>query len=164
MSNKPQSEKSLEEINQELYEQGMTDGLAVIPPTEERVKEMLRGTDSDPDKMLGRLGNNENSVTVQQLASNAVMAGCVPPYMPVLEAGVKALADSHSNSIQSSVSTGSWAYHTGSSTAPSGSLWGFRAVRTRTVHTSEPTVLSLAPWGWPTGTRHASIRARRTWA
>lgn len=110
MSKQSKQEQSLEDINRSLYRQGMTDGLPVIPPTNERVEEMLQGTDRPRDEVLGRLGNNENPLTVEQLASNAVMAGCMPPYMPVLEAGVRALADSESNSIQFSVSTGSWAY------------------------------------------------------
>ncbi|MFC6724319.1 hypothetical protein ACFQE1_08030 [Halobium palmae] len=97
-------------ISRSLYEQGMTDGLPVHPPTEDAVAEMLRGTARDRDHVLGRLGNNENALTVEKLASNAVMAGCLPPYMPVLEAGARALADPKSNSIQVSVSTGSWAY------------------------------------------------------
>ncbi len=88
----------------------MTDGLPVIPPTEDRVEEMLRGTDHQRDHVIGRLGNKENPLTVEQLAANAVMAGCLPSYMPVLEAGARALADPDSNSIQFSVSTGSWAY------------------------------------------------------
>ncbi|GGN09285.1 hypothetical protein [Halarchaeum nitratireducens] len=110
MSQHSPDEQSLEEINQSLYEDGLTDGLPVIPPTDERVEEMLRGTDKPRDHVLGDLGNNENAITVEQLASNAVMAGCLPTYMPVLEAGIRALADPDSNSIQFSVSTGSWAY------------------------------------------------------
>ena len=110
MSKQSESEPSLEEINRQLYESGATDGLPVVPPTDERVEEMLRGTDNSRDHVLGRLGNNDNPITVEKLASNAVMAGCTPPYMPVLEAGVRALADPDSNSIQFSVSTGSWAY------------------------------------------------------
>ncbi|MFC6723713.1 hypothetical protein ACFQE1_04805 [Halobium palmae] len=38
------------------------------------------------------------------------MAGCTPIHLPVLIAGARALADPKSNSIQFSVSTGSWAY------------------------------------------------------
>ncbi|WP_049986114.1 hypothetical protein [Halobellus rufus] len=110
MPEQSQDEQSLAEINKSLYREGMTDGLPVIPPTEERVEEMLLGTDKSPDHVVGRLGNNENALTVERLAANAVMAGCLPTYMPVLEAGVRALADPDSNSIQFSVSTGSWAY------------------------------------------------------
>jgi len=110
MSEQSQTGESFEEINQSLYKQGMTDGLPVTPPTEERVEEMLRGTDRDRDEVIGHLGNKENPLTVEALASNAVMAGCLPPYMPVVEAGAEALADPWSNTIQTSVSTGSWTY------------------------------------------------------
>ena len=98
------------DVSLSLYSEGVTDGLPVVPPTDERVEEMLRGTDHARDHVLGRLGNNENPITVEKLASNAVMAGCLPTYMPILEAGARALADPNSNSIQFSVSTGSWAY------------------------------------------------------
>ncbi len=104
------SDQSLDEINTTLYAQGMTDGLPILPPTEERVAEMLRGTDLPGEHVLGTLGNNENPLTVEALASNAVMAGCLPTYMPLLVAGAEALADPNANTIQSSVSTGSWAY------------------------------------------------------
>jgi len=97
-------------VSRSLYEQGMTDGLPVVPPTDDQVEEMLRGTAHDRDDVLGRLGNDDTPITVEKLAANAVMAGCLPPYMPVLEAGIRALADPKSNSIQVSVSTGSWAY------------------------------------------------------
>ena len=110
MSKQSQTEESLEDINRSLYKEGMTDGLPVIPPTEERVDEMLLGTDRDRDEVIGELGNNENALTVERLAANAVMAGCIPPYMPILEAGAEALADPDSNSIQFSVSTASWSY------------------------------------------------------
>jgi len=103
-------EASLEEITESLYDQGATDGLPVIPPTEERVEEMLRGTDRPRDEVLGHLGNRDDPITVEGLATNAVMAGCKPIHLPVLIAGVEALADPASNSIQFSVSTGSWAY------------------------------------------------------
>lgn len=107
---KQQADDSIDALNIDLYEDGMTDGLPVIPPTPDRVEEMMRGTDHQRDHVIGKLGNKENPLTVEQLAANAVMAGCLPSYMPVLEAGARALADPASNSIQFSVSTASWAY------------------------------------------------------
>ena len=104
------ADESSAAVSESLYERGLTDGLPIVAPTDERVEEMLRGTDNPRDHVLGRVGNHDNPLTVEALASNAVMAGCVPPYMPVLEAGARALADRSSNSIQFSVSTGSWAY------------------------------------------------------
>ena len=99
-----------DEINNTLYSQGATDGLPVVPPTEDLVEEMLRGTDLPRDHEIGKLGNREGSLTIEKLATNAVMAGCRPIHMPVLIAGSRALVDPESNTIQSSVSTGSWAY------------------------------------------------------
>jgi hypothetical protein len=102
--------ESLEEVYRSYYRQGATDGLPVVPPTDERVAEMLRGTDANPDRVLGHLGEAERPLTVEKLAAMGVMAGCLPVHMPVLEAGARALADPAANAIQSSTSTGSWAY------------------------------------------------------
>ncbi|WP_336022790.1 hypothetical protein [Halobellus salinisoli] len=110
MSQNNDSEQSLEQVNDMLYKQGATDGLPVVPPTDDRVDEMLRGTDLPSDHVIGHLGNGDTPLTVERLATNAVMAGCYAPHLPVLIAGAKALADPESNSIQFSVSTGSWAY------------------------------------------------------
>ena len=40
----------LEEVNRFFYKRGWTDGLPIIPPTEEAVEEMLTGTDLPPDE------------------------------------------------------------------------------------------------------------------
>jgi len=98
------------DTSESLYRQGSTDGLPVIPPTDERVEEMLRGTDLSRDHEFGRLGNRKGALTVETVAINAVMAGCTPIHMPVLVAGATAMAHPDSNIIQVSVSTGSWAY------------------------------------------------------
>jgi len=103
-------EDSLEGVNQSFYERGATDGLPIIPPTEERVKRMLEGTDLSPDTELGKLGSREGVLTAEKVAVNGVMAGCLPLHMPVLMAGARALVDPKTNAIQMSVSTGSWAY------------------------------------------------------
>ncbi len=104
------SDASLEETYDALYRQGATDGLPVIPPTDTRVEEMLTGTDRDSDEIIGELGNADEPITVRQLASNAVMAGCLPTHMPVLLAGAEALADPESGAMSFSVSTTGWAY------------------------------------------------------
>ncbi len=98
------------DVTQQLYQQGSTDGLPVVPPTEERVAAMLRGTDRDPEEEIARLGNREGLLTVEQVAINGVMAGCLPPHMPVLMAGARMLADPQANAIQVTTSTGSWSY------------------------------------------------------
>ena len=65
----------------------------IIPPTEAAVKEMLAGTDLPPDHVVGRITPEMRAATVEKIAINAVMAGCLPTYLPVLIAAVKACAD-----------------------------------------------------------------------
>ena len=65
----------------------MNDGLPIIPPTEERVARMLRGTSHSPDEVIrfgGGFAGPAYKVTVEKVAINAVMAGCKPEYMPVV--------------------------------------------------------------------------------
>lgn len=100
----------MRETSAALYKRGASDGLPVIPPTEERVEEMLRGTDRSRDEELARLGNREGILTVENVAINGVLAGCTPIHMPMLLAGSRAFADPEANAIQVSTSTGSWSY------------------------------------------------------
>ena len=100
---------SLKEVNRFFYKRGWTDGLPVIPPTEEEVAEMLTGTDLAPDHVLGKLIPRLGKVTVEKIAINAVMAGALPTYMPVLIAATEILMDRRVSFGQFAVSTGSFA-------------------------------------------------------
>jgi hypothetical protein len=100
---------SLEDINRYYYRRGWTDGLPIIPPTEEAVGQMLTGTDLPADHLVGKLIPRLGKVTVDKIAINAVMAGALPIYMPVLIAGVEALMDAESGFSVFGVSAGSWA-------------------------------------------------------
>jgi hypothetical protein len=77
--------------NRYLEEQGWTDGLPVIPPTEALVAAMIRHTTRPPDEILGRMEPLQGTVTVEKVAANAVMAGCLPEYFPVVLASVRAV-------------------------------------------------------------------------
>jgi hypothetical protein len=79
---------NLEEINQFFYRRGWTDGLPIIPPTEEAIAQMLTGTDLKPDHVVARIIPRLGKATIEKIAINAVMAGALPIYMPVLIAGV----------------------------------------------------------------------------
>ena len=79
-----------------------TDGLPIIVPTEEKVKEILMGTSHKPDEQIFRYSMNATTkqiqkavnpvnfspmswtATVEKVAVNAVMAGCKPEYLPVV--------------------------------------------------------------------------------
>jgi hypothetical protein len=74
-----------------MFDQGLTDGLPVIPPTPERVVRMLRGTRRDPQEVVGTCAPNYAPVSIEKIAINAVMAGCKPEYLPVVIAAVEAI-------------------------------------------------------------------------
>jgi hypothetical protein len=84
---------SFEEVNRFFYENEWSDGLPVVPPTIEKVREFLRFTDHTPDQSIGALLPDNRSATVWSVAVNGVMAGCRPEYMPVLIALAEAMAD-----------------------------------------------------------------------
>jgi hypothetical protein len=71
------------------FDRGWTDGLPVVPPTRERVLEMLSGTRRDPQELVGAIPPNLAPCTVEKVAINAVMAGCKPEYFPVVLAAVE---------------------------------------------------------------------------
>src|SRR4029077_7391273 len=81
----------------DLYSRGWTDGLPVIPPTQEYVEEMLRFNSLRPDQVIATLAPDNAASTVEKIAINAVMAGCRNEYLPVLIAAVKAIAEPRFN-------------------------------------------------------------------
>jgi hypothetical protein len=78
---------------------GWTDGLPVVIPTRERVARMCAGAKHYPLESLGNLAPRDGAATIQKIAINAVMAGCLPEYMPVLEAAVAAMREPDFNLI-----------------------------------------------------------------
>ena len=100
---------TIEEINKFFYQKGWSYGMPVLPPTEEAVKEMLRGTDLPADYVVAKIPPMMGKATVEKIAVNAVMAGCLPTYMPVLIAGVEAMVDPHMWLEAYTCSVASWA-------------------------------------------------------
>lgn len=72
------------------FDRGWSDGLPIVPPTEERVLRMLAGTTRDPREVVGLVPPNLAECTIEKVAVNAVMAGCKPEYLPVVLAAVEA--------------------------------------------------------------------------
>jgi hypothetical protein len=70
---------------------GFGDGLPIVPPTPELVDAMLGGRDRD--RLLGRVGDRPEGVTVEQAAVCAVLAGCRPEYFPVVLATWEAVLE-----------------------------------------------------------------------
>ncbi len=98
---------NFKEVNRFFYKRGWGDGLPVALPTEEAVAEMLTGTDLPPDHLVGKLPQRLGKATVEKIAINAVMAGALPIYMPVIIAAVQTLKSTYWSG--SAMSGGSWA-------------------------------------------------------
>jgi len=77
-----------EEIGRLFLENGWTDGLPIVLPSEERVAEMLTGTSHGPEEVVGRMTvtttQERIEYTVEKVAVNAVMAGAGPEHFPVI--------------------------------------------------------------------------------
>ena len=76
----------------DMVARGMTDGLPVIPPTEDAVLEMIAATGLPPGERIALIPPENGPATVEKIAINAVMAGCLPEYFPAVLAAVRAVA------------------------------------------------------------------------
>ena len=76
-----------------FFEQGWSDGLPVVPPTEEAVRALLAAVDRAPQETIGPIPPRMRTATIEKIAINAVMAGCRPEYFPVVLAAVEAVLD-----------------------------------------------------------------------
>ncbi len=82
-----------DQISDLFYSYGWTNGTPVKMPTREAVDEMMRGTDYPADYVVAKIPPMMGLATVEKIAVNAVMAGCLPTYLPVLIAAVKGAMD-----------------------------------------------------------------------
>jgi hypothetical protein len=88
------STDSFDRVNDYFYERGWTDGLPVVPPTEERVQAMLAGMRRRAaDELIAVVPPKMGRATMRQIAVNAVMAGCKPEYLPVVVAALQAVSE-----------------------------------------------------------------------
>ena len=81
---------SAEDDVEAMYARGWSDGLPVVAPTEERVLRMLAGTSRGAHEIVAVIPPNLVECTVEKVAINAVMAGCLPEYLPVVLTAVEA--------------------------------------------------------------------------
>jgi hypothetical protein len=76
-----------------VYAQGWTDGLPVVPCDAEALEAVLARVDRDPGEVLLGMPQLGRAVTVRLAAINAVMAGCLPEYFPVVVAAWDSLRE-----------------------------------------------------------------------
>ena len=78
---------------EDLHSRGCTDGLPVVIPTRQRVERMVLASGQDPEMVLGTMGPGHGIASIEKVAVAAVMAGCLPDYMPVVVAAVRAVIE-----------------------------------------------------------------------
>jgi hypothetical protein len=88
---------SFDEALEICYDNGWTDGLPVIPPTEDRVAKLLTGVGRDRYEIIGPVPPRGGVATVETVAINAAMAGCLPPHLPVVLAALEAMLEPRFN-------------------------------------------------------------------
>ena len=91
---------------QDYYlESKLTDGLPIVPPSEDRVRAMLEFAGLEPDQVIGVETIRNKHITAEKVAVNSVLAGCRPEYFPVVVSAVAACCDRSFNLHASSTST-----------------------------------------------------------
>ena len=82
----------LDAINRLYRERRWSDGLPIVPPTQERGARMLGATRRARDEVVAAVAPGYGAATVERIAINAVLAGCDPEYLPLLIAATAAVA------------------------------------------------------------------------
>jgi hypothetical protein len=91
----------------ELYQRnGWTDGLPIVPPTEDAVARFLAAAKLQAADVIGTEPVRRRALTAEKVAIAAVMAGCLPEYMPVVVAIVRAMCEPQYALHGSTASTG----------------------------------------------------------
>lgn len=78
---------------EQLMDDGVTDGLPVIPPTPDRIEPLFETVSLEPDDLVGTVPERRRVIRAEKVAINAVMAGCRPEVFPVVIAAVRAVCD-----------------------------------------------------------------------
>jgi hypothetical protein len=94
------------EANELFQRNGWTDGLPIVPPTEAGVLRFLGAAGLAADDVLGVEPVRRRRITAEKVAIAALMAGCLPEYLPVVVAIVKAMCEPQYCLHGSTASTG----------------------------------------------------------
>lgn len=77
---------------EECHALGWTDGLPVIPPTKRLVEAMLGPWAGRADEVVATLAPTLGEATLEAVAANCVLAGCLPAHLPVVIAAIRAVS------------------------------------------------------------------------
>lgn len=98
---------AIDALHQSFMEKKLCDGLPIVPPTEEAVQWMLKGTSRSPNEIIGPFPPKKGVTTIKKIAINAVMAGARPEYLPVIIAALEGLSDPNYDATMWRMSTSS---------------------------------------------------------
>ena len=82
---------TLEKVQQYFESKGWTNGLPIIPPTQELVSKFYQYTPYAQNDVLAKIPPANRQVMTKHVAVVGAMAGCPPEYMPILVAFTKAI-------------------------------------------------------------------------
>lgn len=89
--------EDLEAAVELCYRENWTDGLPVIPATEGAVRRILAYLGMKADAVIGIVPPRRGIATVEKIAVNCVMAGCLPEYVPVVITALQAMLEPEFN-------------------------------------------------------------------
>jgi hypothetical protein len=89
------------------FRRGWGDGLPIVPPTRQRVNEVLMALGRDGSQQLGPIPPRWGVATVELVAVNAIMAGCRPELVRVVLAAVEGVLRPGYNLYSIQATTGS---------------------------------------------------------
>jgi hypothetical protein len=95
-----------DDANELFQRNGWTDGLPIVPPTEDGVRRFLAAAALAPDDVVGVEPVRRRRITAEKVAIAAIMAGCLPPYLPVVVACVRAMCEPEFGLHGATASTG----------------------------------------------------------
>jgi hypothetical protein len=81
----------IQAVQERYHANGWTDGLPIVPPTQESVQACLEWAVMPPDQLIGIEPVRGVPITAEKLAVNAVMAGCLPMHFPAVATAFAAM-------------------------------------------------------------------------
>lgn len=88
-----QTDAGAREAIEYCYEAGWTAGLPVVPPVESLVRSFLDEVGWDAEEVVLTEPVRGRDITAGKVAVNCVMAGCLPAYLPVVRAALRAMGE-----------------------------------------------------------------------
>lgn len=88
-----EADDDFDAVNALYLERGWGDGLPIVPPTAERVEQMLSYCDRPYHEPIAKVAPRYGEATPLRLAANAVMAGCRPEYFPLYMLAIEAMCE-----------------------------------------------------------------------